>query len=870
MSTQSDAQSHFQAGDDLYQQGRYEDACREYEQCVALDPGIAGAWNNWGIALRRLGKLKEAIEKYEKALNLDHNYALPYHNWGNALYDLQKYAAAFDKYQQAVAKKPDYAEAYHGSGNALHALKRYEEAIEQYQQAVSNKPDYAEAYNAWGNTLSALKRYDEAIKKYQQAISKKADYYAEAHLNWGLALAALNQPEAAIEKYRDIISKKPDYAEAYNSWGNALYGLKKYGEAIAKYQEAAAKKSDYAEAYYNWGLALSALKSYAEAIEKYQEAISKKADYYAEAHYYWGLALAALNQPEAAIEKYRDIISKKPDYVEAYNDWGNALYYLKKYGEAIAKYQEAAAKKPDYAEACYNWGLALTALDRNEEAIEKFREAEARKPDFAANFFSWGYALLYLGRFPEAIGRFQKARDFDPDSIYAYHNAAFLLNKQGRYKEARGEWTNFLQACVNVKSRETEVATSAEFFRFFGGINREIFGRLEDAEKLFTAGLERYPDNMELLSALLDLYLDKRDELWGDKLAVGEKAMAHRQARETYLKLQKILQDRLSQAEDAKDPGVLMQILMQLGDLLVRMEDFREAEKYLRRALNYQGKDAFGLYSTLGILYSRIEYHQEAVYWFAEALKLEPDNLTLRCNLAEAYRKVNKVDLAEVEYNKVMRITPDQVEAHIGLGGVYTAMGDDKGDSDLYDKAVRCFTRGIELGSSDQGSKNLKGKELAAVLYSRGYARVKLYETSKTLRDEKDLKLAMNDFNQCYGLDEDYHKAKRAAQKIKKSLSLFKPQRLLEKIGPLAVFGTSFLIFLAAQVLVLSHYFRRIPETIDMGFYTGVTFGSMVFMIAGLYLPQILKLKVGAISIEKSSVDQVTTPGTLGIEKGKI
>jgi hypothetical protein len=70
--------------------------------------------------------------------------------------------------------------------------------------------------------------------------------------------------------------------------------------------------------------------------------------------------------------------------------------------------------------------------------------------------------------------------------------------------------------------------------------------------------------------------------------------------------------------------------------------------------------------------------------------------------------------------------------------------------------------------------------------------------------------------------------------------------------------------------LVISHYFRDFPKIINKEVYIGITFGSMVFMIAGLYLPQILKLKVGAFSIEKSSVDQVTTPGTLGIEKGKI
>ena len=908
MSNESDAQSHFQAGDELYRQGRYNEACREYEQGVVLDPNNAAAWNNWGVALRGLGKPQETIEKFVKALDIAPDYALAYYNWGNAYYDLKKYDEAIAKYQEGATKKPDFAEAYNAWGNALLALEKYEAAIEKYHQAVKINPDLAEAYNGWGNALYSQKKYDEALVKYQEATTKKPDF-SLAYCNGGNALLGLEKYEAAIEKYHQAVKINPDLAEAYNGWGNALYYQQKYDEAFAKYQEATTKKPDFALAYCNGGNALLGLEKYEAAIEKYHQAVKINPDL-AEAYNGWGNALYALKSYDEAIAQYEEAAAKNPDYAEAYNNWGNALYYQKKYDEAIAKYQEATAKKPDYAnpyynwgnalndlksydeaiekyrqatkinpefaDAYYNWGLSYAALNKNEEAIEKYQVAMARKPDSAANLFAWGNALLCLGRFPEALERYQKARDIDPDYIYAYHNAAFLLNKQGRYKEARGEWTKFLDACGNVKRRETEVATTAEFFRFYGGISRKTFGELEDAEKLedaerlLKAGLERYPDNMELLSEWLDLYLDKRDELGGDKLKVGEKAMAHREARETYLKLQKILQERLSHAEDAKDSDALMQILMQLGDLLVKMEDFGGAEKYLRRALNYQGKDVFALYSTLGVLYSRIEYHQEAVHWFAEAMKLEPDDLTQRCNLAEAYRKVNKVDLAEVEYNKVLRITPDQVEAHIGLGGVYSAMGDDTGDSDLYNKAVRCFTRGLELGSSDQGSKKLKGKELAAVLYSRGYARVKLYETSKTLREERDLRQAKDDFNRCSGLDEDNHKAKRAAQKIEKSLSLFRPQRLLEKIGPLAVFGTSLLLFLATQALVISHYYRDFPKIIDKGVYIGVTFGSMVFMIAGLYLPQILKLKVPGFSIEKSSVDQVTTPGTLGIEKGKI
>jgi hypothetical protein len=49
--------------------------------------------------------------------------------------------------------------------------------------------------------------------------------------------------------------------------------------------------------------------------------------------------------------------------------------------------------------------------------------------------------------------------------------------------------------------------------------------------------------------------------------------------------------------------------------------------------------------------------------------------------------------------------------------------------------------------------------------------------------------------------------------------------------------------------------------------YSLLTFGSLLFMVAGLYLPQLLKLKVGGIELEKSSLDQSTPAGPIGIRR---
>ena len=51
------------------------------------------------------------------------------------------------------------------------------------------------------------------------------------------------------------------------------------------------------------------------------------------------------------------------------------------------------------------------------------------------------------------------------------------------------------------------------------------------------------------------------------------------------------------------------------------------------------------------------------------------------------------------------------------------------------------------------------------------------------------------------------------------------------------------------------------------GYYVLISFGAILFMIAGLYLPKLLKLKVGVIEIEKNSPSEINEISLLGIQK---
>ena len=339
------AQSLFQQGLALHQQGRLDEAKGYYSKALAIQPNHADSLHLLGVIAYQNNKSQQAVEYINDAIAIIPNRAVYYNNCGNALVNLKRLDDALASYDKAIAIKPDYADAYYNRGNALKDLKKPDGALANYYKAIAIIPDYAEAYYNCGVILQDLKRLDDALSSYDQAIAlNPAD--AVAYYNRGVTLCDLKRFEEALASYDHATAIKPDYSTAYNNCGNLLRSLKRPDDALANYDKAIAIKPDYAEAHNNRGVTQYELMLLDDALASYDKAI--------------------------AIE---------PDYADAHNNRGNTLKDLKRSDDAHASYDKAIAIKPDYAEAFYNRGVTLQDLKRFDDALANYVKAIAIKPD---------------------------------------------------------------------------------------------------------------------------------------------------------------------------------------------------------------------------------------------------------------------------------------------------------------------------------------------------------------------------------------------------------------------------------------------------------------------------------------------------------
>ncbi len=76
----SESESHYNAGAELHEQGRWEEAIAEYNKAIELDPNLAIVYNNRGAAYFETGQYDLAIADFNKAIELAPNLAMAYAN----------------------------------------------------------------------------------------------------------------------------------------------------------------------------------------------------------------------------------------------------------------------------------------------------------------------------------------------------------------------------------------------------------------------------------------------------------------------------------------------------------------------------------------------------------------------------------------------------------------------------------------------------------------------------------------------------------------------------------------------------------------------------------------------------------------------
>jgi len=132
---------------------------------------------------------------------------------------------------------------------------------------------------------------------------------------------------------------------------------------------------------------------------------------------------------------------------------------------------------------------------------------------------------------------------------------------------------------------------------------------------------------------------------------------------------------RLARRDDPESA----EALYGLGSVYLKLEKGAEARESFERAIKLRASYPDTLanaWNNLGLLATREGHTAEAIPYFQEALKLNPDHLIALENLGNAYRQQKNWDEARKLLERAVAVGPEDAEANYSLGMVFAQLND--------------------------------------------------------------------------------------------------------------------------------------------------------------------------------------------------
>ncbi len=160
------AEEWFEKGNELSQQGRFEDAIKAYQKSVEQNPLSPTAHYNLGIAYKNLQEFEQAVSAFKKTVELE-----PFHldarlSLGNVYNRLNQWEDAIGHLNIVVHRDQNNAEAHGNLGWAYYNFKSGPPF--KYLVIINLKKAVAlfEAQNMSQAAMATQKVLDEAVAKF--------------------------------------------------------------------------------------------------------------------------------------------------------------------------------------------------------------------------------------------------------------------------------------------------------------------------------------------------------------------------------------------------------------------------------------------------------------------------------------------------------------------------------------------------------------------------------------------------------------------------------------------------------------------------------------------------------------------------------
>jgi len=564
--------------------------------------------------------------------------------------------------------------------------KNFESAKAELNKILLQNFENAEAQKLMGLVNVNLELYAEAKINFENVIKKDGRdatawfYLASCYDNLG----DMSDAEIAYDR---VINLRPEYFDAYKCLC-VIHMKKGFPEkAIPLAQKAMDLGSTDFTFPYMIGTSMLKQQQFKECIPFFEKATALNPTH-TQILNNMGTAYLALRDDEKAISCYEKALQIDPNNAETHFNLGS-LYFLKTQLEkALGYFEKAVEIEPD--ETHLNTVASVKMqLKRYEEAKDIYKALIQQHPEK----MNYKYKLMECyeakGEYEIAISLAQQLLMLNPKSVTLAHKLATMYAATKQLTKAKAIYDSII----------LKAEVSADIYYQYAILSSELCDT-DLAEKMFKKVIKMEPNNAEAHKDLGIIYLNKRlfdyaeDEfkkaydLAPDNPGIikeyanflyslcryKEADFYYRKADEkgsdvftkTFWSMNKI---ELNEPEEAKrlimsaleDEHEHEFIQFLAGKVFYLLKDYENAKFYLIRS--YEQNPDIETKNLLGLTYYELGEYEKANNIFKTLLEKNEKNTVLLLNSAKCYEKMNDVDAAIAQLDKLVEIFPENEEA---------------------------------------------------------------------------------------------------------------------------------------------------------------------------------------------------------------
>jgi tetratricopeptide (TPR) repeat protein len=331
----------FLAGQEALNQGRLNEAERDFRQVLAINPQVGGAYGNLGVVYMKRKQWAKALGPLRKAEHLMPQEPGIRLNIGLVYYRQSEFPKAIPPFESVVRDQPEWLQPRHLLGLCYFFTERWADAA---------------------NALEPLWAQESGQLSYLYVLS--------------IAAHRAGKKELDEKATAQLVAAGEGSPEFHLFMGKAHLNLEQYDMALADFQAAAQADPKLTFVHFNLGLTYLKKQDYEHARDEFLKDAAVEPDL-ALNYDELGDVYSLLQQDGDAEKSYREALRRDPRLANSYVGLAKAYQREKKYQQALNAIDSAGKLDPGRTDIHYVRGQVLIHLGRKEEG-KKELEASVR------------------------------------------------------------------------------------------------------------------------------------------------------------------------------------------------------------------------------------------------------------------------------------------------------------------------------------------------------------------------------------------------------------------------------------------------------------------------------------------------------------